>query len=475
MDRDSDYLSWEDTRILRLESAAIKGHVTKVLILGPDASDRPLELEALRRHVAGRLERSPRARQRIAFPPLRAGPPVWVDDQQFDIAAHVRRRDAGGRIDAIRLRELVAEVMAERLDHSRPLWCVDLIGPLADGGSALVFRIHHCMADGITCLRFGEEILWDHDPETQSPEPAPWRPDPAPSGLDLAADAIGHRLRSAGRGIRGLAGGALKPSSWRSAARSVAELPGALARELAPGAADQELRRRIGSRRAVAFVERPLDELRAIAHSASDRLGAHVTINDVALGTISGALHFWLGERGDEHLRAQVPVSMHRRDEQEDELGNRDSFLFIDLPLSEPDPIRRLESINAESSERKIRHDAEELYAFFHALGRLGPLGRAGAGLASGPREFSLSISNVPGPREPIYVLGTAVRSLHSLAEPADRHALRVSAISCGGRFSFALCSDPDAVGDLDRLEGAVVKALDELGAQTGATAEPSS
>jgi diacylglycerol O-acyltransferase / wax synthase len=159
---------------------------------------------------------------------------------------------------------------------------------------------------------------------------------------------------------------------------------------------------------------------------------------------------------------------MHHRDERPDALGNRDSFLFVDLPIHEPDPARRLELINAETTIRKAAHDAEALYSFFHALSRLGPLGRDAVRAASGPREFSLSASNVPGPRDPIYVRGSRVAALYSVAEPADRHALRLSAVSCAGTMHFGLCTDPDALDGLSEMADGMDEAIEELRALSG-------
>ncbi len=150
-------------------------------------------------------------------------------------------------------------------------------------------------------------------------------------------------------------------------------------------------------------------------------------------------------------MRVQIPVSMHHRGEDPDELGNRDSFLFCDLPVAEPDPRKRLAAINAETLSRKQHHDADELYSFFHSLSHIRPLYRVASKLASGPREFALSVSNVPGPREPVQVLTGRVAELYSVAEPADRHALRASAVSLAGRMGFGFCTDPAAVPGVSR------------------------
>ena len=110
-------------------------------------------------------------------------------------------------------------------------------------------------------------------------------------------------------------------------------------------------------------------------------------------------------------------------------------------------------------------HDAEELYDLFHALARFKRLDRAVERLAAGPGEFSLSISNVPGPAGALSVAGRPVETLHSVAEPADRHALRASAISSSGRIGIGLCTDPEAVPGVSDLARAIDSSMDELSA----------
>jgi diacylglycerol O-acyltransferase len=460
----TERLSGDDARILGLETAAITGHTCKVAVIAPRGEEGGIEIDELRRHVAGRLGAVRRCRQRVAFVPLGIAAPVWVDYPDFDIAEHVRVHETEGPVDAKQLREIAAELMAQRLDHTRPLWRMDLVGPLEDGGSAIVWRIHHCMADGVTAMRLGGQILWEGSPEPGPPEPDRWRPEPEPSRLDLLGSAVVERSRELGRLLPSAARAVGTPSRWAPAARSAAQVPGALVRELTPLGSATPMDRHIGTRRELAWATHPLDELKRIEAAARERIGAHVTINDVVLAAVSGALRSWLGGDGDgEQLRAQVPVSMHHRDEQADALGNRDSFLFVDLPLHEPDPLKRVELINTETTVRKQAHDAEALYAFFHAVSRLGPVGREIAHAASGPREFSLSVSNVPGPHDPVYVLGRRVRELCSVAEPADRHALRVSALSCSGTMHFGLCTDPDALRGLDEVEAGIDAAIEEL------------
>ena len=129
----------------------------------------------------------------------------------------------------------------------------------------------------------------------------------------------------------------------------------------------------------------------------------------------------------------------------------------------EPNPRRRLEAINAETRIRKVEHDPAELYSFFHTLSHIRPLYRYASELASGPREFALSVSNVPGPRLPVRVLGADVTELYSVAEPADRHALRASAVSLAGRMGFGFCTDPGAVPGIAGLADGLDASLEEL------------
>jgi diacylglycerol O-acyltransferase len=460
----TDRLSLDDARMLQLESEAITGHTCKLALVEPTADGEGIELEDLRRHVAARMGRVRRCRQRVAFAPLPLARPVWVDYPEFEIREHVRLYPATGTVDRKRLLEIAAELMSQRLDHNRPLWRMDLVGPLADGRSAIVWRIHHCMADGVTATRLGGQILWDAEPHPEPPERDQWRPQPEPSGLRLLSSEAGDRAGELRSAIPGAVRAAGSPSRWASAARSLGRLPRALVRELTPLGSSSRLDRHIGGRRELAFATRALEELRGIEKAVGERVGAHVTINDVVLAAITGAIRDWIGGDGPgEHLRAQIPVSMHHRDERPDALGNRDSFLFVDLPVHEPDPVRRVALINAETTVRKAAGDAEALYTFFHALSRLGPAGHELVRAASGPHEFSLSVSNVPGPRDPIYVLGGRVAELCSIAEPADRHALRVSALSCAGTMHFSLCTDPEALGGLSAIAAGIDRAIDEL------------
>jgi WS/DGAT/MGAT family acyltransferase len=238
-------------------------------------------------------------------------------------------------------------------------------------------------------------------------------------------------------------------------------MPATIARELAPTGSESPLDCRVGAERRVAFARADLGAMKRVEKAFGER----TTVNDVALAMVAGALRGWLERRAIDcrRLRVKVPVSMHRAGEH-DALGNRDSFMFVDLPVAEPDPVQRLLEVNAETAARKRLGDARTVYDFFNELSHLAPpLYRAASRLAMSPRVFSLSVSNVPGPRQPVSVMGRGVAELYTLAEIAPRHALRVSIVSLAGSVGFGLCADARALPDLPELASDVEHSLEEL------------
>jgi WS/DGAT/MGAT family acyltransferase len=451
-------LSFDDAQILSLESDAIKGHTGKLLVLEPDDSGSRLSAARLRERVAERLEGLPRLRQRVDQPPH--GDPVWVPAEQVDLGWHVAEPRLGETLDEERFRGLAGEILAQRLDHRRPLWRLDLVA-LEGERTALVGRIHHAMADGVSAIQIAAGLLWDQGPpETgRGAAEGPQGGSKHQTGRSSAAPAERPRIEAKPEAT------GPPPSAEHQERPLLVRLPGALRRELRPGA-DTPLDRHIGSAREIAWTAFPLERLKAIGHGT----GEGITVNDVVLAVVAGGLRRWLVGHGSPpaSLRVQVPVCLHLRDG-DDRIGNKDSFLNVDLPLSEEDPLERLRSINAETAERKLDHDADTLYDFFHALGRFRPLYRGVTRVISGPREFALSVSNVPGPRERPLICGHEVREFCSFAEPADRHALRVAVISLGGDLAFGLCSDPVAIGELDRLADSLEESVAELEEASGA------
>ncbi len=160
-------------------------------------------------------------------------------------------------------------------------------------------------------------------------------------------------------------------------------------------------------------------------------------------------------------MRVKVPVSLHRADEDREALGNADSCFFVDLPVTEPDPERRLLAIARETAARKRAGDAQALGALMG-----GVAGRAAMRWSMSPHVFTLNVSNVPGPGHPLQVCGRPVRAVYALAEVADRHALRIAVVSACGTLTFGLCGDAGRLSGLDVLAREIEAELATLAAR---------
>ena len=421
-----ELLSAEDARILALESGTVRGHTCKVIVIAGERS-----AEQVRAHLAKRLAAVPRLTRRVD---PAAGPPAWNDDPGFSLQRHVIDR---GALDDAGLRRLVCTAMETPLDRGHPLWAMEVVSPLAGGRTALVWRIHHAVADGVTAMRMAHELLLEATAgEQPARRPGPARRPPGPP-----------------------------PHTPASHLRTAARLPQTLRQELGRRAIPSPLDRRVGPRREVAFVDAPLEELRRIGHAASER----ATVNDVALSAVSAGLRAWLDQLGTpaEGLRAKIPVSLHQPGEPD--TANLDSFIVVDLPLEQDDPLARLVAVTRETRKRKRRNDAETLHAFFGDLSHLSrSLERHAEHWAMSPRVFTLNVSNVPGPPGPHSVLGAPLLELHTLAEIAHRHALRVAIVSASGRISFGLCADPDAIDGLNLIADGIGREIHALGGAVG-------
>lgn len=395
-------LTPEDRAILDLESDTIAGHTCKVILMGAPAPG----LEELRESVAGRLSHAPALARKLAES---GGEEAWVPAEDFDITRRVAAGDVAEPLDDEGLRREVARLFEERLDRSRPLWRMDLL-PLRGGRAALVWRIHHALADGTAAMRFARAVLWDEEGATPSK-----RPHPAEHARDDERRR-GHLVRF-------------------------------VEREFGETSHRSPFDARIGTRREIAFASADLAGLHEAARSL-----AEATVNDAVLTIVAGGLRTWLehhhGSLGT--IRVKVPVSLHHEG---DDAGNRDSFFALAVPLSEPDPVARLRAVHAATATRKTEHDAETMDELLRRLASVSPrLERLCQRIEANPRRFALSVSNVPGPRAPVSVLGAPVERVYSLAEIGRRHALRVAAVSIAGRLCFGFCADPGVVDDLGEM-----------------------
>jgi hypothetical protein len=420
----------EDARILALETGPIRGHTLKVLVL-EDTGD-PLSMEGLRRQLAERLLDGVRWRERLVSDPSAASGLAWEQDPGFDVARHVEAIGAGGALDDEGLRGVIAEVMREPLARDRPLWKVQGVPRLVDGRSAVLWKVHHCLADGMTVMRAGPRLLWTEEQSATSGQPAA-----PPAAAPTTQPSAGARLARM-VGYRGLL------------VREFRRVWG-----LSPLAGD------VGPERAAAWTRCDLTALRDVGGA----LRPHATVNDVLLAAVSGSLRGWLLTRGRSPgvMKAQVPVSMHPAGS-DDRGGNQDSFLLVRLPISEPDAVARLTAIARATRRRKNRHDARAIYALRDSLSHApAVVQRRLRHLVQGPHEYTLSVSDVPGPRGPISVLGRHVEAFYSFAEVAPHHGLRIAAVSLENGLYLGLLADPWLVPDLGELAGGINTELELL------------
>jgi len=402
-----------DRAILDVECETIAGHTCKVIRLGAGAPG----VEEIRARVAERIGSAPMLATRLGGD---EGTLWWEPWPGFDVERRVRAIDVAPLTDDD-LPAAVASLFEQRLDRTQPLWRMD-VAPTADGGAVLVWRIHHALADGTAAMRFARELLWDADSSEQD------RKIPA-SGEKSGPARVEH------------------PDE----ARRRRHLTAFLEREFGESIRRSPFDGRIGTRRSVAFASTAMQPLH---DAAKDLAGA--TLNDAVLSIVAGALRRWIehhhGPLGG--VRVRVPVSLHHEG---DDAANRDSFFSLHLPLNQADPVERLRAVHRATASRKGQHDAERLEELSERLAGISP---RMAGLAkrveASPRNFALSVSNVPGPREPVRVLGAPVVSLHSLAEIGARHALRVAVVSVAGNLDFGLCADPAIVEDLGAMAAGI-------------------
>jgi len=445
-------LSALDASFLAVETANAHMHVGWAAVFDPPPDVPAPTFADCRDHIAERLPRAPRFRQIVEPAPLGLGTPEWVDDPNFDIARHVvrgRARELTGAVDWF---------LSKPLRRDRPLWQVCIADQLDDGRVAVIGKAHHCMVDGIAAVELAT-LLVDLEPDPPAPEPDQWVARPAPGGLRRVASAVTdlaqRQLDLARLPAR------LAPRSPRRAVAAVERAQRAVRAlgDAARPARDSSLNDPISPSRHLGRLRRPLDDLMRIKRSFD------VKLNDVVLAVCASGVRELMRERGERPipLKTMVPVNV-RGAEAPGSLGNRISFMFVDLPCDEPDPVRRLRAIHMATSERKRHQEPQGADDVVRLLGLVaGPIQRLASRLIASPRAFNLTVSNIPGPREQLYMLGCPLVEAYPVVPIADRHALSIGMTTVGDGACFGLYSDPASLPKSDWLAAAIDRSIDEL------------
>jgi diacylglycerol O-acyltransferase len=453
----TEQLSPLDTMFLDLEQAddGATMHFGAAMIFDPLPRGGAPGIDRLRDHVERRLHELPRYRMQLASP--RAGHlswETWVPAPRFDIAAHITHATlpAPGAQDD--LHAWFADFLSHRLDRRRPLWEVVLLDGLADGRWALVTKTHHCLVDGMGSVDVGQ-ILLDAEPSPRRRRPpGHWHiEDPLASHRSLPLPDMVVKGAKAG------AGALRHPVDALTRATAIADV--VLHEELL-AAPHSSLNGSLGATRAYESVSFALDDLKAIERA----LGG--TVNDVVLSISAGALRRLLLERGETPpaagLRAQIPVNI-RASDQEHALGNVLTSLFVELPVSEPDPLIRHERVVARAAALKTSSQPVGGKALVDLAGLAPPLlgelmGRA---MFGSQRVFNLTITNVRASADTLYAFGAPLREVLPYVPLFTGHRIGIAVVSYAGGLAFGLGADRTNTPDLAVLADGIRASFDEL------------
>jgi len=444
-------LSTTDASFLAVEDSNVHMHVGWLATFSPPAEGPRPTFEELRDHITGRLAHSPRYRQRLVPLPLRAWEPAWVDDPDFDFARHVVRAE-GTDITAI-----VDEAMSSHLERDRPLWKMWL-AELPDGRVGFVGKAHHCMVDGLAALEL-VGLLFDESREPEATEPDTWSPRPLPSWRVLGV----VRLNEVAERILGALRLPLRLMSSEGGVRSLgrwaARILGALV-DFARPAPTSPFNGPSSPRRHQARTSHALDELRAV----KDRFDT--SLNDVVLAVTAGALRRYTERKGHtaERLKALVPVNVRDPTADPEDLGNQLSFMWIELPCEEPDPLRRLKAIHASTTKRKDSRRAEGASVIMAAVS-YGPrfIKRVASALFASHRTANVVVSNLIGPPMPLYMRGCELEEAYPLVPLTYRHGLSIGLMTVRDTACFSLYADASSLPDADTLATDIDASMAEL------------
>jgi diacylglycerol O-acyltransferase / wax synthase len=443
-------LSSVDAAWLRMEDPTNLMMVTGVLTF-----DERLDTSRVRSLLEDRLLAYPRFRQRVAEAPLGIGPPQWVSDRRFDLDAHLHRIALPEPGDKAALEALVSDLMSTPLDFSKPLWQVHLVD--YGSGSVLVARVHHCIADGIALIQVLLSLT-DTEAEPHHRHTVP-PPDTAAAGSTALLRAAGW-LAGAGSGL------IREPSKALGLAALGATAAGTLAQlSLLPPDPKTALKGPLGTSKRAAWSEPfPLADVKA----AGARAGG--TINDALVTAAAGALRRYLIDRGEEvdglEIRVAVPVNL-RGDGQAGSLGNQFGLAFLALPLGIAEPGKRLLEIKRRMDEIKSSLQPAVALGVLSAIGyaptRVQPLAVQFFG-----SKASAVLTNVPGPRQQLYLAGKPLRRAMFWVPQSGRLGLGISILSYNGEVLVGVASDTGLVPDPERIVAEFEADLRELTATGG-------
>ena len=456
-------LSFLDSTFLAMEDRNAHFHVAGVMVFAPGGLQTPeggLGVDRLKRHIESKLHLIPRYRQVLNWVPVEDHP-VWVDDEFFDIDFHVRRATLTDERDETELKRLTGKIFSQKLDRFRPLWEMWVVDGFADGRFAIIAKVHHCMIDGMAGVDL-LKVLLAPLPVDQIVAPEPYQPRPAPSSLQLLTDETRRRFRSpftALKSVRDLGEGV---------AGVAAELDvrlRAMGRALGSGwlhnASATPLNSRIGPNRRFEWMRVDLDEVKSVKNSWGG------TVNDVVLAVTAGAVRKYLLSHNipldDLEFRVMAPVSV--RADEDTRLGNQVAMWLADLPIANKTPRSRFKAVAKSTDELKETNQALGASLLVQATSWTPStiLTMAMRLAGTSVRPFNMTVTNVPGPQIPIYLLDALLEVQYPMVPLWTNHGLSIALFSYNGEVAWGVVVDSDTVHDLDRFMGFLDESFREL------------
>jgi WS/DGAT/MGAT family acyltransferase len=459
---DGTPLTYVDTAWLHMEDPTNLMMVTGIFIF-----DRPLDVVRVRDTLQGRMaDRFPRLRHRVKQDGSSAH---WVEDPTFDMDAHIHKMALPAPGDLGALRDVVSDLMSTPLDFSKPLWQCHYIEGLGSG-SAILLRFHHCIGDGVALVHVILSL-------TDTAADAPW---PRRTKLMAHEEHVGDRIVSLIDGARSAVERTVKttrkvtgelleegveallhPSHVLDMAQTATEAAAVLVKLVLKNADTATLfKGRLGVAKRAAW-SRPIrvDEVKAVGKTVGG------TVNDVLLTAVSGALRRYLLRRGDRvdgvEINAMVPVNLRPLSEA-DQLGNRFGLIYLALPVGTGDHAERLRLVKARMDEIKSSPQPFVTFQILNALG-LAPVEVADLAVKMFGTKATAVMTNVIGPKQPVYFAGERVRTWLGWVPQSGRMGLGVSIFSYDGQVVVGVASDKGLVPDPESIATAFEEEFEAL------------
>ena len=466
-------LSYLDSSFLALESRTSHMHVAGVALFDAaplKSDDGGIDIDRIKAHIRSKLQYIPRYRQRLDWVPYDRRP-VWVDDAQFTFDYHVRHTSLPRPGSDQQLKELAGRIVSTKLDRSKPLWELWVVEGVGEDRFAIIAKIHHCMIDGLSGVDL-TTILLNVIPESTIEEAPEWEPRPAPTPSQLA---VAEAARFARRLIDGL--GNLservkdgKTITDRTLEKSIAALTSLRSGWLTPSDRTP-LNPDIGPNRRFDWTGMDLAEVKGVKNA----LGG--SVNDVVLAITAGAVRRFLIEdrdydTGHSEFRVMNPVSTRSAD-QAGKLGNQVAMWLVDLPINEENPAKRYELIKERTAHLKETNQALGAATIVEMSSGtpITLLSLANRVVGSKIRPFNMTVTNIPGPQFPMYLLESQMLANYPMVPLWAQHGMGVALFSYNGRLLWGIQADYDTLPDSTAFLKAIHTAFKELQELTNAVA----